>query len=310
MTLSVVIVSWNVCAMLRECLRSVYEEASSVDGLEVYVVDNASSDGSVEMVRAEFPLVKLIVNHDNEGFAKANNQAAQACCGRYVVLLNPDTVVKDRALVKLVHWMDAHARAGIAGCRLLNTDGSLQRWTGGAFPNLCNIASHHLFLDYLLPARVRPRPMYRLGDTSLDERVDWVSGACLIARRRALRQRLFDESYFMYAEDLELCERLAVNGWEIWYVPSAVVVHHHGRSMSKQSGTVTLSPVRGPRIFFARGRSPVALLLYDILTTTGYFLRWVAFSALSRARSRERYHTRAQTNRQLMSRALRVSRGR
>src|SRR5262249_30170739 len=140
-------------------------------------------------------------------------------------------------------WMDQHPRAGIAGCRLLNTDGTLQRWTGGAFPNLANVASHHLFLDRVLPAPVRPRPIYRIRDDNRDERVDWVSGACLIARHEALENKIFDETYFMYAEDMELCERVARNGWEIWYTPCATIVHHSGQSIRQQSGGVSLSPV-------------------------------------------------------------------
>lgn len=308
--LSVVIVNWNVRELLRECLRSVRDETRLADGSDVIVVDNASSDGSVEMVRTEFPWVHLIVNDVNEGFAKANNRAFSICRGRYVLLLNPDTVVVDQALDRLVDWMEAHPRAAVAGCRLLNTDGSLQRWTGGSFPNLWNVASHYLFLDRLLPSSLRPRPMYRVSDDASDERVDWVSGACLVVRRDALLGRLFDESYFMYAEDMELCERLASYGWEIWYTPSTTVVHHHGRSMSQQSGLVALSPVRAPRTFFARRRSRTTVLLYDLVSTTGFLLRWLALGAMSSVQSRRRYRARAEANRQLMARAVQVMRGR
>ena len=306
---SVVIVNWNVRHLLRECLRSLHAEGLH-GALEVMVVDNASSDGSVEMLRDEFPAVRVVVNRENEGFARANNRALPLSSGRYLVLLNPDTVVTGGALHRLVDWMEAHPAAAVAGCRLLNSDGSLQRWTGGAFPTLANVASHHLFLDRVLPRRLRPRPMYRLRDDDADERVEWVSGACMIVRRASLRGRLFDERYFMYAEDMELCERLAADRWEIWYTPSATVVHHHGRSITQQSGEVALSPVRGPRMFFARHRGPIGVLIYDILTTSGFFLRWVAFACLSATSSRGRHRTRARSNRQLMLRSVEVMRGR
>src|SRR5262245_59479081 len=130
---SIVIVNWNVRDLLRECLRSLEEQTCLAGNVEVIVVDNGSSDGSVEMIRSEFARVRLVVNKENQGFARANNQALPLCRGRYLILLNPDTRVLDRALTRLVSWMDAHPRAGIAGCRLLNTDGSFQRWTGGSF---------------------------------------------------------------------------------------------------------------------------------------------------------------------------------
>lgn len=308
-TLSVVIVNWNVCGLLRECLRSVRDE-TRLNDVEVFVIDNASSDDSVEMVRAEFPQVRLVVNHDNEGFARANNRAFRLCRGRYVLLLNPDTVVTDRALDRLVAWMTAHPRAGVAGCRLLNSDGSLQRWTGGAFPNLGNLASHHLFVDRLLPSSLRPRPIYRVRDETADERVDWVSGACLVVRREALMGTLFDESYFMYAEDMELCERIGAHGWEVWYTPSATIMHHHRRSIVQQSGHVALSPVQGPRAFFAKRRGRVSVVLYDLVTITGFCLRWLAFGALSRVSPGVRYRARALVNRQLTIGAIQVASGR
>jgi len=307
--LSIIIVNWNVRDLLRECLLSIRKE-STVEQVEVIAVDNNSTDGSVAMVRAEFPWVRLVVHERNLGFARGNNSAVHLCRGRYLLLLNPDTVVVDRAVDRLIDWMDHHPRAAIAGCRLLNTDGSLQRWTGGAFPSLANVLTHNLFLDAVLAAPLRPRPLYRVGDGDADEQVEWVSGACLIVRRGALREKLFDESYFKYAEDMELCERLASRGWEVWYTPSASIVHHHGRSVKQQSGQIALSPVRGPRTFFARNRGPVRVFLYDLMTASGFFLRWLGLSAISIVRPPESYRTRAGANRQLMIRAVQIMRGR
>jgi GT2 family glycosyltransferase len=307
--LSIVIVSWNVKDLLRDCLRSVGDQTRLGDDTQVIVVDNASSDGSADMVRAEFPWVRLVENAENEGFARANNRAARLTDSRYLLLLNPDTVVIGRAIDRLCDWMERHPSAAVAGCRLLNSDGTLQRWTGGALPNLLNLAGHHWFLDRLLPAPLRARPMFRLRDTAEDERVGWVSGACLIARREALAGAVFDESYFMYAEDVVLCERVAAAGWEVWYTPGATVIHHHGRSIGQQSGAVALAPIAGPRRYFSGSHGALGTLAFDLITASGFLLRWASFGTLSLVSWRDSDRLRARANRRSFGLALQVMRG-
>lgn len=307
--LSILIVNWNVRDLLAECLRSVQGETTLADA-EVVVVDNASTDGSVELLRTEFPWVRLVCSSRNLGFAGGNNSGWRFCQGRFRVLLNPDTVVTDRALDRLVDWLEAHPRAAVAGCRLLNSDGTLQRWTGGARPSLPNVATHALFLDRLLPACLRPRPLFLLRDVATDQRVDWVSGACLVLRTEAITGPLFNDDYFMYAEDVDLCERLSAAGWEVWYTPCATVVHHHGRSIRQQSGAVGLSPIRGPRSYFAKTHGRLSVFAYDVLTATGYALRWLAHGLGSCVAGGPRRRERAIANRRLMTRTLQVMRSR
>lgn len=307
--LSILIVNWNVRDLLAECLRSIERETALADA-EVLVVDNASTDGSVDMLRREFPWVHLLCSSTNLGFAMGNNAGWGFCQGRYRVLLNPDTVVTDRALDRLVDWLEAHPRAAVAGCRLLNSDGSLQRWTGGALPNLANVASHALFLDRLLPSCLRPRPLFLLRDVGRDQRVDWVSGACLAVRTDAITGPLFSEDYFMYAEDVDLCERVAAAGGEVWYTPCATVVHHHGRSMRQQSGPIALSAVRGPRSYFGKTRGRLSVFAYDVLTATGFALRWFALGVGSWLADGPQRRERAAANRRLMTRTLQVMRSR
>src|SRR5205814_9595336 len=175
--LSIVIVNWKVRDLLRDCLRSVYEQMRmpSTDW-EVVVVDNGSEDGSVELVRREFPEARIIANSENRGFAAANNQALPLCRGRTVLLLNPDTVVLDHALDHLAEYLTLHSEVGAVGCRLLNAVGAFQRWTGGAFPNLWNVACHYLFLNRVLPPALRPTGVYLERDVREDLEVEWLSG--------------------------------------------------------------------------------------------------------------------------------------
>jgi GT2 family glycosyltransferase len=182
------------------------------------------------MVRERFPWVKLIENAENAGFARANNQGIGAAAGRYVLLLNPDTVVHPGALAALVAFMDAHPAAGACGARLLNADGSLQPachpmlTPGREFWRL-------LFLDRLWPRATYPMARW---DTITPRRVEVIKGACLLLRHTSLDQvGPLDEDYFMYTEEVDLCYRLAQAGWELWYVPAAVVTHF-GEASSRQ----------------------------------------------------------------------------
>lgn len=304
---SIIIVNWKVRELLRGCLQSVRDQAGlRADQLEVIVVDNDSGDGSVEMVRAEFPEVQLIANADNVGFGRANNQALPSCRGRYVVLLNPDTVVLDGAIGKLVQRMDARPNVGAMGCRLLNGDGTLQRWTGGAFPRVVNLATHYLFLDKLLPRVIRPRPLYLDRDVRHEINVDWVSGAFMILRVSALDGRLFNPEFFMYGEDMELCHRLKKEGHGVVYSPAASIVHYQGASMKQQQGEVLLASLKGPRLFYRQMRGTGELWLFDAFTITGFGLRWAIYKLRATLRPDTGYEQRAASSFDLMMRAWRI----
>lgn len=275
---SVIVVNWKVRELLRSCLRSVYAWTSLPPEMwEIVLVDNDSQDGSVEMVKAEFDEVRLIENKANVGFGAANNQAEKLAGGEYLLLLNPDTELESDAVAKLIAVLEAHPDAGIVGPRLLNGDRTLQRWTAGAFLALSNVATHYLFLDRLLPASLRPKPLYldRDVDTELD--VDWISGACMMIRRTALQSQLFDPRFFMYGEDMELCQRVKAGGWRIIYSPAVSIIHYHGASLKQQEGESLLSALKGPRKFFKMTHGRVALYCLDTVAVIGFVLRAVAF---------------------------------
>ncbi len=230
MDVSFIIVSWNVRDLLRRCLGSIVPQLEGRVG-EIWVVDNASSDGTVEALRAEFPNARVIANAENVGFARGNNQALGQAQGRYFFLLNPDTELCPNALARLIDYMDAHPRVGAAGPRLYYGDGSPQS-SRRRFPTLATAFFESTRLQQWFP-RHRVLTRYYMLDTSddVEQEVDWINGSAMFLRREVYAQvGGFDEAFFMYSEELDWCCRIKQAGWSVAYVPSAQVVHHEGKS--------------------------------------------------------------------------------
>ncbi len=231
--LTIIIVSWNVRDLLRRCLRSIQDSALATGNLqvEIIVVDNASSDGSPEMVVAEFPDVHLVVNAENRGFTAANNQGLALSRGRFLLLLNPDTEVVGDALSAMVRYMETHPEVGAVGPQLRYPDGSLQS-SRRRFPTFATaLVESTVIQEWWTDNRILRR--YYMADTSDDavQPVDWLVGACLMVRREVVEQvGGLDEGFFMYSEELDWCRRIKNAGWTVVYLPDAVVVHHEGKS--------------------------------------------------------------------------------
>jgi GT2 family glycosyltransferase len=306
-TLSVIVVNWNVRDLLRDCLRSLQEQVLLPHGAwEVIVIDNNSSDASVEMVAQQFPEVVLLANKDNLGFAKANNQAFQACRGKHVLLLNPDTIVLNHAIDTMLEAMAARPDVAALGCRLLNADGSFNRWTGGDTPTLQNVACHFFFAHKILPHSILPRPLYLETDPEQDLEVGWVSGACMLVRREALGKTIFDERFFLYGEDMDLCHRLIRGGWKVLYTPQARIVHLEGRSLQGQSPEIQASKVRAMRQIFAQHHGRTALFAYDLVVSLGFLMRAALFGVAAHLRPGHGYELRATKSRQFSVEAMRA----
>src|SRR3954447_12364565 len=221
--LDVVIVSYRCRELLRDCLESLGEHASNTS-MRIHVVDNASRDGTVELVRERFPQVDLIPSDRNLGFSRANNLAIRRGTARYVLALNPDTRITPGALEHLVELMDERSDIGICGCRLVLEDGTLDHAAKRSFPTPLSALGHFTGLGR---GERAPRRLagYRAPEVEAGA-VDAVNGAFMLMRRRALEEiGLFDEGYWMYMEDLDLCYRAAQRGWLTWYDPSVSVVH-------------------------------------------------------------------------------------
>lgn len=281
---AVLVVSWNTCGLLAECLQSVAEREGGLS-VQTLVVDNASSDGSADMVRTQFPQVKLLALEDNRGFVGGNNlaYAALQALPRYVLLLNPDACLAPGALAALVSWMDAHAEAGACGPLTLNPDGTLQlSWT--RFPTVWSeIRGHH---DRRLGPGAEGTSLTADGLRALPgaQRVDWVSGACVLVRGTALAQDLggvlFDADFEMYSEETDLCFRLRRAGYETFLLPRTEVVHHYGKS-SGQAPARTLRLLYRSKFLFMRkhhGALLELLLKAGVALTSG--AKWLLLALL------------------------------
>lgn len=227
MKLSVIIVSYNVCYYLEQCLLSVFKATQGLE-VEVFVVDNHSQDHSVEYLRERFgQQIILIESQHNVGFARANNLAIRQASGEYVLLLNPDTIVGERTIRKVLDFMDLHAEAGGAGVTMYNTNGTRAPESRRALPTP--------FVSFMKMMGFSSR--YYMSHLSWDEpaRIDIVSGAFCLLRRQALDQiGLLDEDFFMYGEDIDLSYRLLKGGFQNWYIPSPII-HYKGESTQKSS---------------------------------------------------------------------------
>lgn len=279
--LSISIVNWNTKDLLRGCLKSIYENTHKID-FEIFVVDNASSDGSAEMVEEEFPQVKLIKNNKNLGFAKANNKALKETTGKYILLLNPDTVILGGALDIMVEFMEEHKDIGALGPKLINRDGTLQP-SCRSFPTLATAFFENTFLDRLFP-RNRIIGRYKMGYWDHDNirEVDQPIGACLMVKQEAINQiGLLDEQFYMYYEEVDLCYRMKKIGWRIYFLPQAQVIHYGGQSSAVANLQILVERQRSMYNFYRKHYQKNLLLnLLKCITMIGALLRMVIFFSL------------------------------
>lgn len=251
--LSIIIVNYKTKNLLEQCLNSIYSE-NYYFSCGVFVVDNNSKDSSIEMVKKKFPQVKLIENRINSGFAAANNQALTRSNARYFLLINPDTVVLPDSLNVMMEFMDEHPEAGIAGCKLLNPDHSLQ-YSCRKFSTLVTFFLRGIHFDSLFPNTTILRK-YMMFDWDHNEvrEVDWVLGSCMMVRRKAIEQvGLLDENFVLYFEDQDWCYRMWKHGWKIYYVPQAQMIHYYQRRSAKQFlNVLTWTHIKSMLYFFKK----------------------------------------------------------
>jgi GT2 family glycosyltransferase len=293
--LSVSILSWNTREYLRRCLQSLYqpeapevaevllraglspgEAADALDParIEVIVIDNASADGSADMVAAEFPHVRLVRNTANTGFSGGNNQAYEMSQGRWFLLLNSDTVVAPGSLAELVAFADKHTEAGMVGPRVVNPDGSVQM-SCRRFPTLTAGLFRNTPLGRLFPKNRFARD-YLMADWRHDSvrDVDWLSGCALLVRRETVEQiGPMDDGYFMYCEDVDWCWRAHAAGWQVLYYPCAPIVHWGGRSTDLAAVRMIVQFHRSMYRFFCKHYASVSNPLVRPLVIAGILAR-------------------------------------
>ncbi len=275
MKLSIVIVNYNVKAFLQQALESI-QKATHQLNTEIFVVDNHSVDGSIEMLENQFPDIRLIKNTNNLGFAKANNQAIKESTGDYVWLLNPDTLIQEDTPEKLIQVMESDPKIGLLGCKILNDDGTLQLACRRSFPTTWVAFTKLSGLANIFP---KSKLFGRYNLTHLDPddayEVEAISGSCMFIRREALEEvGHLDETFFMYGEDLDWCFRFGEAGWKVFYSPETSIVHYKGES-SKVAAWDTMTHFYRAMDIFARkhfsstGRFPLHWLLRG-----GIFVRY------------------------------------
>ena len=269
--LDIVIVNYNTRDLLRACLRSVYASTGDLD-LLVYVVDNASQDGSVEMVRQEYPQARVIANAANVGYAAANNIALREMDARHALLLNSDTLLPPEALRQALDFMTAHPDTGIMGPKLVRPDGSLDLACRRSFPTP-GVAFARLFgLSKLFPNDPR-FTRYNLStvDPDLLLEVDAVVGAFMLIRREVIEQIcLLDETFFAFGEDLDFCYRAKVHrGWKVFYNPAITVLHYKGESMKQRSYAMTIQFYRAMWLFHRKHFARQTFFLFNGLIALG-----------------------------------------
>jgi len=298
MDVSIIIVAWNVRELLYDCLKSVFHETEGID-FEVIYVDNASKDGSVEMVTNEFPKVLIIVNEKNEGFIKANNQGIEIAGGRYVLLLNSDTVILDNAIAKTVKFADRHPEAAAIACKVLNPDRTLQRGTCFMCPSILN-----MFLSATYLYKVFPKSKFfgreKMGCWNYDDvrEVETVSGCFSLVRKEAIRQvGLMNELYYVYGDDPDWCYRFRQNGWKILFTPEPQIIHYGGQNTDHMVEEFKLQLYGSKLIFMKLHRSKLEFQLACFLIALFFLVRipyWLAVAMLHK-HERERSICTAKT---------------
>jgi GT2 family glycosyltransferase len=267
--LSIIIVNYNGRDYLKDCLNSLKKfplpDLKEYD-FDIVIIDNASTDGSVEMTEKFFPGMEVIKNSKNEGFAAANNIGIKKTFSEYILLLNSDCEVYRDSLLKLVDFMDKKKDAGVAGPKILNSDGSLQL-SCRKFPSIIDAAMHSLIGGFKPDNPFSRR--YQLADICKDETfvTDWVSGSCMIIRREALKSTgLMDEKYFMYVEDTDLCYQMWQKNWKVYYYPESIILHHWGKSTKKGSLSSSIMMQKSAAYFFRKNnRRSSKILLYPLI---------------------------------------------
>ncbi|MCK4787347.1 MAG: glycosyltransferase family 2 protein, partial [Desulfobacteraceae bacterium] len=259
--------------LVRDCLKSVYEETKDID-FEVIYVDNASEDGRVEMVKAEFPEVRIIVNNENKGFIKANNQGIEISQGRYVLLLNSDTIVLDNAIAKVVKFADVHPEAAVVGCKVVNLDRTLRK-TCFMSPSLLNMFLAATYIHKIFPrSKFFGRGRMTWWDFDDVREVETVSGCCSLVRKKAVEQvGLMDETYFVYGDDVDWCYRFRKNGWKVMFTPEAQIIHYGGQTTSQKARAFRLQLEGSKLIFMKLHRNKLAFPLACFLAALFFFVR-------------------------------------
>jgi hypothetical protein len=281
--LSIIIVNYNAKELLRRCLQSIFRFQRDLE-FEVMVIDNHSEDGSIQMLKREYPQVKLLRNQRNLGFAAACNQGIRISRGRYILLLNPDTEFTSGGITRMVEFLNAHEKVGICGPQMIDPQGEVL-FSCRSFPSfLTAISSSQSFLNRFFPKNpLSKKYLLKDMDRSQEREVDWVSGSSLLARRAVFEKiGLLDEIFFMYVEDVDFCYRAKKSGFLVYYFPQVTVVHQVGASTRRRKISMQAEHHKSMYHFYRKHNHPNFLLrgmvFFSILIRLWLTISTVLFS--------------------------------
>jgi len=292
--LSIIIPSFNTKKLLRNCLKSIFEQTQKIK-FKVIVIDNNSEDGSIKMIKEKFPQVKLICNERNFGFARANNQGLTHAQGDCVLFLNSDTLILDGAIDKAVEFMKKDKRVDILGCQLLNQNKTIQH-SGGFFPKLTRVFSWMVFIDELpfLDQIIKPYQQSNRNFYQKIKQLDWVTGGFMLVKKEVInRIKGFDERFFMYAEEVDFCFRAKKLGFNVWFYPGAKIIHFKGKSSKNGFQKAVLGEYQGLKKFYQKHQSVPKLFCLRLLLKMGALLRILIFGILSGDRQKRNIYEKA-----------------
>lgn len=291
MDLSIIIVNWNSREYLRNCISSIFRSKPNLK-YEIVVIDCASYDGCKEMLRKDYPEVRFIQSKNNLGFGRANNEAFKASKGRNILFLNPDTEIEEGAVETLYNELERLSNAGIVGAKLRNTDRTLQVSCVQSFPKILNQVLDSEILRNFIPRSTMWGITPLLDNVSTPKEVDIVSGACFMIKRSVFDNvAMFSNDYFMYSEDVDLCFKVHQDGWKVYYIPKASVIHHGGASSSTSSISAFSSTMmlESRWRYFRKTKSPkygqkyrIAILATGIFRIGLLMISWPLFISFGR----------------------------
>jgi GT2 family glycosyltransferase len=289
MDLTIIIASFNTKKLTLECLKSIEKHTRGIN-YEIIVIDNASDDGSLEVLKEleKNKRIKLIDNKKNYGFGYANNQGLELSAGKHVLFLNSDTRITSNLFPKMLSWMDENSDVGVISCALKNQDGTYQE-TGGYFPNLIRVFAWMSFIDDLplLDKIIKPfHPMHSLSPLYKNYKhfikqkdVDWLTGAFLFFRKKTLNMiGGYDTDYFMYMEDVDLCYRAKEKNWRVVYLPEWSIIHLGGGSSTKEYSLI--NEYKGIKIFYKKHKPKWQYPVLRVMLKSGALLRMVVFGVI------------------------------
>jgi len=270
--LSIIIVNYNAKNFLHKCLTSIFNTLTQIS-YEIIVVDNNSSDNTVEFIRHEFPSIKMIANKENIGYAKANNQGIKIAKSDLILLLNPDTVVFEGSIEKMVNYIKNNSDVGIVGCRVINFGSGLQWDSCGTFLTPLNLCLKELGLEkFFLNHRFFGQRLMYFWKRNSSQQVDWVSGVSMLLKKKVIEDvGALDESYFAYLEDMDYCRRAANRSWKTFFLHSAEIFHNAGASWKQRSDIHLFTSLTSEKKYFKKYYGTIGLHIFKFLHLLGSY---------------------------------------